>query len=305
MHVPVLYKEAISGLQPRPGGRYIDGTIGAGGHAFGILEASSPSGELLGLDLDPAALQVAAERLTTFGDRVQLARSTYRDMATQAVRLGWDAVDGILLDLGVSSLQLETPERGFAFGRDGPLDMRFDPANPLTADIVVNQSPERELVDILFEYGEEHGARRIARAIVSARPITGTKHLANVVAAAVGGRRGEIHPATRTFQALRIVVNGELESVSATLPVAVQVLKPGGRLAVISFHSLEDRIVKTYFRQEARDCICPPGQPVCTCGHQASVREITRRPIVPTAGEAKVNPRSRSAKLRIVEKLLA
>lgn len=303
MHVSVLYKEVVSGLQPQPGGRYIDGTVGAGGHAFGILEASSPDGELLGLDLDPAALQVAAERLKLFGDRAHLVHSSYRDMASAANRIGWGAVDGIVLDLGLSSLQLETAERGFAFKHNGPLDMRFDPASPLTAHDLVNGASEGELADILFRYGEERAARRIVRTIVAARPITGTRQLAQVVAAAVGGRRGDIHPATRTFQALRIAVNGELDTVAASLPVAIGLLKPGGRLAVISFHSLEDRIAKTLFHQEARDCICPPEQLVCTCGHKASLKEVTRRPIIPSGGEAAQNPRSRSAKLRIVEKL--
>ena len=303
MHVSVLYKEVVSGLQPQPGGCYIDGTVGAGGHAFGILEASSPDGELLGLDLDPAALQVAAERLKPFGDRVHLVHSSYRDMASAASRIGWDAVDGVVLDLGLSSLQLETAERGFAFKHNGPLDMRFDPANPLTAHDLVNGASEVELADILFRYGEERAALRIARTIVGARPITGTRQLAEVVAAAVGGRRGDTHPATRTFQALRIAVNGELDTVAASLPMAIGLLKPGGRLAVISFHSLEDRIAKTLFHQEARDCICPPEQLVCTCGHKASLKEITRKPIIPSGGEAAQNPRSRSAKLRIVEKL--
>ncbi len=306
MHLPVLYKETISGLQPRPGGRYIDGTVGGGGHAFGILEAVSPGGELLGLDLDPAALELAAERLKPFGERVHLVHSSYRELAAQAARLGWEAVDGVLLDLGLSSLQLEAAGRGFAFKHDAPLDMRFDPANPRTAADLVNGAAESELADILFRYGEERAARKVARAIVAARPIRGTQQLAEVVAAAVGGRRAErveIHPATRTFQALRIAVNDELETAAASLPAAVGVLKPGGRLAVISFHSLEDRIVKTFFRREARDCLCPPEQPVCSCGHRASVKEVTRKPIVPSAAEVKQNPRSRSAKMRIVERL--
>jgi 16S rRNA (cytosine1402-N4)-methyltransferase len=305
-HVPVLYKEVITGLQPKAGHRHIDGTVGAGGHAYGLLEASSPDGLLLGLDLDPAALAIATERLKPFGDRARLVRANYRDMAAEAARLGWDAVDGIVLDLGLSSLQLDTPERGFAFRHDGPLDMRFDPQNALTAHELVNHAPEDELADILYQYGEERAARKVARAIVLARPIEGTKRLAEVAATALGGRRGDakVHPATRAFQALRIAVNGELGTVAASLPEAVRLLRPGGRLAVITFHSLEDRIVKTYFHREARDCICPPEQPVCTCGHKASVKEITRKPTAPSAAEEKENPRSRSAKLRIVEKLV-
>ncbi len=302
-HVPVLYKETLAGLQPEPGGRYIDGTLGAGGHAFGVLAASAPDGELLGLDLDPNALALAAEQLKPFGGRAHLVRASYRQMADEAARLGWQAVDGILLDLGLSSMQVDTAERGFAFRHDGPLDMRFDPSAPFSAADLVNGVAETELADILFEYGEERAARRIARAIVAARPISGTKQLAEVVSSAVGGRYSDTHPATRTFQALRIAVNGELETVAASLPVAVGLLKPGGRLAVISFHSLEDRIVKNYFHQEARDCICPPEQPVCTCGHKASLKELTRKPISPGAEEEHQNPRSRSSKLRIVEKL--
>jgi len=303
VHVPVLYQEVIRGLQPSAMGRYIDGTVGLGGHAFGLLEAASPNGELLGLDLDPAALQLAAEKLKPFGARAHLAHSSYREMAAQAARLGWEAVDGILLDLGLSSLQLDTAERGFAFKQDGPLDMRFDPAIPFTAHDLVNKAPEEELADLLFQYGEERSARKVARAIVNARPIESTGQLAEVVGATLGFRRGELHPATRTFQALRIAVNNELETVATSLPPAVELLKPGGRFAVISFHSLEDRIVKTFFQRESRDCICPPEQPVCTCGHRAQVKVVTRKPIVPSLGEAKQNPRSRSAKLRIVEKI--
>ena len=303
MHEPVLYKEVLEGLKPQTEGRYIDGTLGAGGHAFGILEASAPAGRLLGLDLDPAALAAAAERLRPFGARAALAQASYREMAAQASRLGWESVEGILLDLGLSSLQLDAAERGFAFKADGPLDMRFSPVNPLTAADLVNGASESELAGLLLEFGEERAARRIARAIVAARPITGTRQLAALVAAAAGGRRGEIHPATRTFQALRIAVNGELDAVEITLPIAVALLKPGGRLAIISFHSLEDRLVKTYFHREARDCICPPEQLVCTCGHKATVRELARKPIAPGAAEIRDNPRSRSAKLRIVEKL--
>lgn len=304
MHVPVLYKEVLGNLRPQPEGHYIDGTLGAGGHAFGILQASSPTGELLGLDLDPVALETAAKRLESFGSRAHLHQASYGEMATEARQLGWQAgVDGIVLDLGLSSLQMDAPERGFALRTDGPLDMRFSPKNPLTAADLVNGAPEGELADLIFEYGEERAARRIARAIVAARPISGTQQLAQVVAAVVGRNRSDIHPATQTFQALRIAVNGELDTVAAALPVAVGLLKPGGRLAVISFHSLEDRLVKTYFHQEARDCICPPDQLVCTCGHKASVREISRKPLAPSTDEIRENPRSRSAKLRIVEKL--
>ena len=278
--------------------------MGAGGHAAGILAAAAPNGQLLGLDLDPVALGVAAERLKEFGDRAKLNQASYQTMGEQAARLGWEAVDGIVLDLGLSSIQVDTAERGFAFRTDGPLDMRFSPANPLRAADLVNGAPESELADLIFEYGEERAARRIARAIVAARPINGTKQLADLVATVVGGRGGKRgDPATRTFQALRIAVNGELDTVVAALPIALGLLKPGGRLAVISFHSLEDRLVKTFFHREARDCICPPERLVCTCGHQATVKEISRKPIIPGADEVQANPRSRSAKLRVVERL--
>jgi 16S rRNA (cytosine1402-N4)-methyltransferase len=231
-------------------------------------------------------------------------QASYTTIRQHLDELGWDSVDGIVLDLGASSMQFDSPERGFSFLADGPLDMRFDPTNPLTAAQIVNEWPEEELANIIFRYGEEPASRRIARAIVQFRPIAGTGNLAEVIEK-VHPRRGPHHPATQTFQALRIAVNGELDAVEKTLPVAVQALGPGGRLAVISFHSLEDRIVKDYFRLESRDCICPPKQPVCTCGHKASITEINRRPITPADEEITQNPRARSAKLRVAEKLSA
>jgi 16S rRNA (cytosine1402-N4)-methyltransferase len=257
---------------------------------------------LLGLDVDPQALELARRNLAPFGERACLIRATYTSLPDQLAAVGWNKVDGILLDLGASSMQFDTPDRGFSFLADGPLDMRFDPSNPLTAAVIVNTWPEDELVDVLFRYGEERASRRIAHAIQQARPINGTRQLAGVIEKAIG-RHGPHHPATQTFQALRIAVNGELESLEKTLPLAVQALGPGGRLAVISFHSLEDRMVKDFFRLESRDCICPPRQPVCTCGHKASILEITRRPITPAEEEINRNSRARSAKLRVAEKL--
>lgn len=302
-HQPVLYQEIIHALQPRQGAFYVDGTLGAGGHAWGILNASAPDGRLLGLDVDPQALAIAHERLKKFGERAVLVQSSYLNINEQITRLGWDGVDGIVLDLGVSSMQLDTPERGFSFLVDAPLDMRFDPHAPLTAEELVNTASEKELADILYEYGEERRAYQVARAIVHSRPLHTTLDLAKVVAKATrSGQRG-MHPATRTFQALRIAVNQELETVEAALPEAMAALKPGGRLAVIAFHSLEDRIVKQYFRRESQDCICPPRQPVCTCGHRASLREITRHPLRPDEAEVRQNPRARSARLRVAEKL--
>ncbi len=311
-HIPVLYNEILSGLQPRPGGRYLDGTVGLGGHAAGLLQACAPDGQLLGLDCDPAALTLAGERLRPFGDRVHLARASYLEMGTEAARLGWGAVDGILLDLGLSSLQLEDPARGFSFQQEGPLDMRFDPSGPITAADLVNRLPERELADLLFRYGEERASRRIARAIVQARPLTTTGQLAALAAEAAGGRRQSwrIHPATRTFQALRIAVNEELQALAAALPLAISLLQPGGRLAVITFHSLEDRIVKQTFRLWARGPASDPDQPPQACresepgaGPAIIARLVNRKPIVPGAEEIARNPRARSAKLRIAERL--
>ena len=306
LHQPVLYHEIIHALQPRGGGLYVDGTLGVGGHAFGILQSSSPDGRLLGLDLDPQALSLAAEKLAPFGERAILRRSSFTALLDQLDALGWQAVDGILLDLGVSSMQLDTAERGFSFLKDAPLDMRLGPDVPRTADELVNHLPEGELADLIYRYGEERRARQVARAIINARPLHSTLALAQVVTRAVtAGRQAHsaIHPATRTFQALRIAVNGELDALEAVLPQAVRVLVPGGRLAVISFHSLEDRIVKQFLRREATDCLCPPRQPVCTCGHKAMLRELHRQPLYPQESEVVENPRARSARLRTAEKL--
>ncbi len=303
LHLPVLYHEIILALHPRREGFYVDCTLGAGGHAAGILEASEPDGHLLGLDVDPQAVAIARQRLASYGSRAIIVQASYATLQEQLSRLGWQAAQGILLDLGVSSMQLDTPERGFSFQTDAPLDMRFDPSNPITADELVNGWPEKDLADAIFRYGEERRAYQVARAIVRSRPIHTTRSLADVIAHATSGGRPGFHPATRTFQAIRIAVNHELDALESVLPQAVTVLAPAGRLAVISFHSLEDRIVKHFIRQESRDCICPPRQPVCTCGHHASLRELTRHPVQPTEAEIAKNPRARSAKLRIVEKI--
>ncbi len=301
-HRPVLYQEIILSLRPHSPGLYLDGTLGAGGHAWGILTASQPDGKLLGLDVDPQALAMARERLSTFGERAILVQASYVDLQTQLSRIGWKTVDGIVLDLGVSSMQIDTPERGFSFQADGPLDMRFDPRQATRASDLVNQLPERELSDLIWRYGEERRSRKIAQAIVQARPLFTTRQLAEVILR-VGGQRGKIHPATRTFQALRIAVNQELQALEKVLPAAVSALASGGRLAVIAFHSLEDRLVKQFAQRESRDCICPPDQPVCTCGHKATINIITRHPIEASEVEKKENSRSRSAKLRVVEKI--
>lgn len=301
-HQPVLYHEIILALQPKNKGLYVDGTLGAGGHARGILEACAPDGRLLGLDVDPQALALARKTLAPYGERARLMQASYDSLTETLHTIGWEKLDGILLDLGLSSMQLDTPERGFSFQHDAPLDMRFDPASPTTAADLVNTLPEDELADLIYDYGEERASRRIARAIVRARPLQTTRQLAAVIESVLP-RRGRIHPATQTFQALRIAVNQELDRVETFLPQAVATLKSGGRLAIISFHSLEDRIVKEYFRRESRDCICPPRQPICTCGHIATLKEISRKPITPGEAEIEANPRARSAKLRVVEKL--
>jgi 16S rRNA (cytosine1402-N4)-methyltransferase len=302
-HLPVLYHEIIHALRPHDDGLYVDGTVGAGGHAWGILEASSPNGKLLGLDLDPTALELAKEHLKQFGDRVILKRVSYTTLAKQLETLGWSKVDGILLDLGVSSMQLDSNLRGFSFKIDSSLDMRFDPDAHVTAADLVNGLPQRDLADIIYKYGEEKQSRQIARAIVNQRPILTTSKLAEVISKVVKPSRRKIHPATRTFQALRIATNDELTAIQSVLPQAVHALAPGGNLAVISFHSLEDRIVKRFYRQESKDCLCPPKQPVCTCDHRATIREISRRPIRPETDEIHANPRSRSSLLRVAEKL--
>ncbi|MCX7671813.1 MAG: 16S rRNA (cytosine(1402)-N(4))-methyltransferase RsmH [Anaerolineae bacterium] len=304
-HVPVLLNEVLRGLDLRPGAVCVDATVGGGGHAEAILQATAPAGRLLGLDADPQAIERVRRRLAPFEARVTLVHANFRDLAAVATAHGFTAVDAVLLDLGVSSFQLAGEERGFSFLAAGPLDMRMDPRLSLTADEIVNRWPQEQLADIIYRYGEEPASRRIARAIVAARPVRTTADLAEIVARAAGGR-GEhlrIHPATRTFQALRIAVNDELGALEAVLPQAVALLARRGRLAVISFHSLEDRIVKQFMQREARDCLCPTDLPVCRCGHRATLRPVTRKPICPSEDEVLANPRSRSAKLRIAERL--
>lgn len=302
-HRPVLYQEVLDALAPKSGGNYLDGTLGAGGHAEGILSISSPQGRLLGLDLDPEALAIARQRLFSFQDRVVIHPSSYQQAPDILQEIGWQAVDGILLDLGVSSMQVDRPERGFSFKGEGPLDMRFNQTIGTTAADLVNKLSEEELANIIWQYGEERYSRRIARAIVKTRPIHTTEALAALITKAVPQYSSHIHPATRTFQALRIATNKELETLSAALPLLIDCLTPGGRIAVISFHSLEDRIIKNFFKRESKDCICPPEQPVCTCGHSASLKILTKKPVRPTEKEIKDNPRASSAKLRVAERI--
>jgi 16S rRNA (cytosine1402-N4)-methyltransferase len=303
MHLPVLLAETIDALQPHSGGVYLDGTVGAGGHAEAILRASDPRGRLIGFDQDEQALIVAGQRLAGFGERVALFHANFDQMKQVTLAQAIPLADGILLDIGVSSMQLDQAERGFSFREDAPLDMRMNQTAGQTAADLVNKLGQDELANLIYQYGEERLSRRIARAIVQARPIERTQQLAEVIARATpgGGRRQKIHPATRTFQALRIAVNDELGALERVLPQALKLLKPGGRLAIITFHSLEDRLVKQFFRRESQDCICPPEQLICTCDHQASIKLITKRPITATTTEIDVNPRARSAKLRVVE----
>lgn len=303
-HIPVLIKEVLKALSPHRGGRYIDATLGGGGHAEAILKASAPDGQLLGLDVDPRAIKRVKERLRPFENRIIIVKSNFRDIQTVAHQHHFDQVDGILLDLGISSFHLNEAQQGFSFQQAGPLDMRMDPSSGPTAAEIVNTLEEADLANILYRYGEERRSRHIARTIIQHRPISTTTQLAEVVVKAIGRKpRSRIHPATRTFQALRIYVNDELGALEEVLPQALSLLKTGGVLAVITFHSLEDRIVKHYFRQESRDCICPPHTLICQCGHKAQIKELTRKGIVPSAEEIASNPRSRSARLRAARKL--
>ena len=302
-HKPVLYQEIIHALQPRNGGRYVDGTLGAGGHARGVLEACAPDGQLLGLDVDPNALAIARETLAPYEGRVHLAQASHITLSEQLASLEWDAIDGIVLDLGASSMQFDNAERGFSFMQDGPLDMRFGPHVTMSAADIINAYDEKELADIIFKYGEDRDARKIARAIVNSRPLHTTRELVAVIEKASPRRGDKIHPATQTFQALRIVVNEELAAVEITLPQAVAALKSGGRCAVISFHSLEDRIVKDYFREQSKDLVNPPYERIYEVERKAVVKLVNKKPILPTEEEMRENPRARSAKLRVVEKL--
>ncbi len=303
-HIPVLVKEVIAALAVQPGGRYIDCTLGGGGHAAAILERSSPGGQLLGIDADPEAIGVARKRLEAYSSSTLLVNENFVNLQAICYKHDFSPVHGILFDLGLSSLQLNSRGRGFSFQHDAPLDMRFHPDQTLTAADIVNTYSETELAHLIKTYGEEGYSRQIARRIVQERPIETTLQLARTIELAIGSRRTKIHPATKTFQALRIAVNEELEHLESALKQAVNLLGFGGRLVVISYHSLEDRIVKQFMQREAKDCICPPSTPTCVCQHTASLRLINRRVITPSVVEVQINPRSRSAKLRAAERLI-
>ncbi len=303
-HTPVLLSEVIQALAVQPGGRYIDGTLGGGGHAAAILEKSSPGGQVLGIDADPNAIEAVQERFRGAGDSIRLVNDNFVNLQSICVKYDFFPVHGILFDLGLSSPQLSGSGRGFSFQHDAPLDMRFSPGQRTTAADIVNTVPEARLASIIRTYGEESQSQRIARSIVKERPIETTRQLAQLIEKAVG-RHGRLHPATRTFQALRIAVNNELEHLESALKQAVDLLGYEGRLVVITYHSLEDRIVKQFMQKEARGCICPPETPVCVCGHIPSLRIINKKVITPSAAEIRANPRSRSAKLRVAEHIIA
>lgn len=301
VHQPVLVTETLVALNVQPGGRYIDCTVGTGGHAAAILDASVPDGQLLGIDADPDALKIAQVRLQ--GKAAILVNDNFANLKAICQTHGFYPVHGILFDLGLSSLQLNRNSRGFSFQSNASLDMRFSPDQQLTAADIVNTLPETELADIIYRYGEERYSRQIARNIVRKRPLHTTMELSQVVLEILGRQRGRIHPATRTFQALRIAVNGELENLEAVLPQAVGLLGQGGHLVVISYHSLEDRLVKNFMRSQSQHCICPPGMPVCTCKHSPTLHLVSKKVIIPSADEVAANPRSRSARLRVAERL--
>ena len=304
VHEPVMTREVLAALDVRPGGRYVDCTLDGGGHAEAILEQASPGGSLMGIDEDPDAIAIARRRLSDYYDEVAIVQGNFRDVDSFARERDFQPVNGVLFDLGLSSHQLASSTRGFSFRIESPLDMRFGPNQETTASYWVNDAPEEELADVIWRYGEERQSRRIARAIVAGRPLETTTQLAKAVEQAVGRRPGsQSHPATKTFQALRIVVNQELASLAEALPRAHGLLGFGSRMVVISYHSLEDRIVKQFFAREYRDCVCPPAQPVCTCGHKATMKPVTRGVVTPSPQEVAANPRSRSAKLRAAERI--
>ena len=306
-HKSVLLKETVDSLCIRPDGIYVDGTLGGGGHAFEVCRRLGPGGRLIGIDQDQDAIAAASERLAPFGDRAVIVRSNYRQIQDVLEGLQIGRVDGIYLDLGVSSYQLDTAERGFSYREDAPLDMRMDRRNTQTAADLVNGCDESELYRIIRDYGEEKFAKNIAKHIVKARqekPIETTGELTEIIKAAIPAKMRATggHPAKRTFQAIRIALNHELEVLDQSIDTMIQLLNPGGRLSIITFHSLEDRIVKNRFRENENPCICPPDFPVCVCGRVSRGRVITRKPILPSEEELEENKRAKSAKLRVFER---
>ena len=303
-HIPVLLNEVLEGLQPRAGKYIVDCTVGLGGHAVAILERISPSGKFLGIDADPQALRIAEMKLNEYREEVTLVNDNFANLEAICTKYHFHPVDGILFDLGVSSMQLDTAKRGFSFQHDAPLDMRFDPKQELSASDIVNTFPQEDLARILREYGEERYSRKLARLIVQNRPISTTTQLAQLVKQVLENRYSRIHSATKTFMALRIAVNSELQNLTSALKQCINILRPSGRLVTITYHSLEDRIVKQFMQREASGCLCPPKTIICCCGHVPALKLISRKVIRPTSLEIESNQRSRSAKLRIAERLL-
>lgn len=304
-HIPVLFNETIEMLNLKPGQIIVDATLGGGGHAGGILERIAPDGTLIGIDRDPNALAAARAHSKEYGDSLITVHGNFNDLGTILGKLNIPYINGLVMDLGVSSHQLDEKSRGFSYQDDAPLDMRMDPTQPFSAMNVVNEYEEKQLAKIILEYGEERWAARIAKFIVENRPIHTTGELTEIIKAAIPAkaRRQGPHPSKRTFQAIRIEVNGELEILEGAIETAVNFLESGGRLCVITFHSLEDRIVKNTFRRLERPCTCPPDSPICICDKKASIKILTRKPITPSKYEIDENPRSRSAKLRACQKL--
>jgi len=302
-HIPVLSKEVLKGLQAKAGGAYIDCTVGLGGHAKTILQNIMPGGRFLGIDMDPEALKIAENRLKDYGNAVTLVKDNFTNLEAICSKYEFQPVDGVLFDLGVSSWQLDSAQRGFSFQSEAPLDMRFNPGQGPSAAEIINSYSEQELIRIIKEYGEESHSRQIASLIVKNRPIYTTSELASLVKDALRYRYSKINPATKTFMAFRIAVNKELENLKAALEQVTKILRSKGRLVVISYHSLEDRIVKQFMKRESSDCICPPEALICRCGHKASLRLIAKKVIKPGLPEIENNPRSRSGKMRVAEYL--
>jgi len=302
-HNPVMTPEVLHGLYVQPGGRYIDATLGEGGHTKAIIEACSPGGQVLGIDADPEAIQVASKRIDVSSDAFLGINTNFRDLRTTALRYRFAPVHGILFDLGVSSLQLDKESRGFSFKRADPLDMRFDLDQRMLASDIVNHYPEQELADLIYRFGEDPAARHVAKCIVRNRPIATSLDLGEIIQNNLPKRRRKIHPATLTFQALRIAVNDELNSLENGLEQSFSLLGSGGRIVVISYHSLEDRIVKNLFKRESSNCICPPRSFSCQCEHTAIIKQVSRKVFKPSKIEINKNPRARSAKMRIAERI--
>ena len=302
-HIPVMVPEILKYLEVSSGGRYIDCTLGEGGHTKSLLEASNPGGEVLGIDADHEAIEVSKNRLEEYGERFIYDNSNFKNIKKIAMKSKFVPCHGILFDLGVSSLQLDKESRGFSFRRKAPLDMRFSINQTLTAQDVLNTFSESEISDILYQYGEERQSRKIAKLIIENRPLSNADELSDLIKKNIRQTNYKINPATKTFQALRIYINEELNSLSQALEQSLEILGVGGRMAVISYHSLEDRIVKNFFKKESKYCICPPNIPECDCGHFPKLKIITKKPVSPSQSEIEANKRSRSAKLRVVERI--